>query len=96
MPDGQMRIENVWFGRRRFGGRAAAARGGTVRTDLPWGSLIHVRPDDVIGAKVLKLGLFDLDVCETIARLAVAGDLLLDVGANIGQMTSLMAVCSGP
>ena len=94
-----MRIENVWYGRRRFGGRARraiAAPGDTLSCELPWGSRLQVRPDDVIGAKIMKLGLFDLAVCEMIARLAVAGDFLLDVGANAGQMTSLMAVCSGP
>lgn len=64
--------------------------------DLPWGSRIQVRPDEVIGAKIMKLGLFDLAVCEMIARLAVADDFLVDVGANSGQMTSLMAVCAGP
>lgn len=42
------------------------------------------------------LGLYDLVVTETLWRLIDPSDTTIDVGANIGYMTSLMAVRSGP
>ena len=70
--------------------------GSLVCSLLPWGTCIWIKPNDVIGRKIMRLGLFDLSVCELIARLVQPGDTVLDVGANCGQMTSLMAVCAGP
>lgn len=58
---------------------------------LPWGATITVHPDDEVGSSILKIGLFDLPVSEAIWRLLDADETGLDVGANIGHMTSLMA-----
>lgn len=58
---------------------------------LPWGLLIRVRPYDIIGSNICRLGLYDLCVSEVIWRLLDPGELALDVGANIGHMTSVMA-----
>lgn len=60
----------------------------TVR--LPWGAPFRVRPREVIGSGIWCYGIFDLVVAEAIARLMDSGDTALDIGANIGQMTSLM------
>lgn len=66
----------------------------TVR--LPWGALFRVRPREVIGSGIWCYGIFDLVVAEAIARLLDSGDTALDIGANIGQMTSLMQHRAGP
>jgi len=66
-----------------------------VETRLPWGLMLRVNPHEVIGASVLKLGIYDLTVSETIWRLLEPGGCALDVGANIGHMSSIMAVKAG-
>ncbi|HUH63562.1 MAG TPA: FkbM family methyltransferase [Terracidiphilus sp.] len=63
---------------------------------LPWGLPIRVEPKEELGALIRRLGVYDLHACEYISRLVDPGDFAVDVGANIGQMTSLMAVRAGP
>jgi FkbM family methyltransferase len=63
---------------------------------LPWGLPIKVHPTEVIGSSIRRLGIHDLSGCECIWRLIDLGDRVVDVGANVGQMTSLMSVRSGP
>lgn len=58
---------------------------------LPWGARIRVCPDEHIGARIYHRGLFDLTVLEAIARLAEPGETALDIGANIGQMSTLLS-----
>ncbi len=62
---------------------------------LPWGLAINIDSRDAIGHAILHLGLYDLPVTETIFRLLDAGDVAVDAGANIGQMTSIMAFKTG-
>lgn len=66
-----------------------------VETRLPWGLMLRVHPHEAIGSSILKLGLYDLTVSETIWRLLEPGGCALDVGANIGHMSSIMAVKVG-
>jgi FkbM family methyltransferase len=68
---------------------------GTVQTLLPWGLSLRCRPDDVIGAEIIRSGVYDLCVSETLWRLLDHGSAALDVGANIGYMTSLLAARVG-
>ena len=63
---------------------------------LPWGHLIRVRPQEAIGACIWRVGIYDICVSECLRRLMDPGDVALDVGANIGHMTSVMAWCAGP
>ena len=67
----------------------------TEIVQLPWGLPLKVRPDEVVGSVIWCYGLIDLVVAESIARLLDPGETALDVGANIGQMTGLMALVSG-
>ena len=92
-----MRVQDIWYLRRRFSGppRPVHDDQTLVECRLPWGMPLSVWPEDEIGRKILKLGLFDLAVCEAIARIVSPGDTVVDVGANCGQMTSLMAKCAG-
>ena len=62
---------------------------------LPWGLPLRARARENIGKQVYAFGVFELPVCETIARLVDPGDHTWDVGANIGHMTSLLAVRAG-
>jgi len=63
---------------------------------LPWGLVIRIRPAETIGSCIWRLGLYDLCVSETLWRLIDQGDIAVDVGANIGYMTSIMALRVGP
>src|SRR4051794_36536516 len=64
---------------------------GLVTVRLPWGGEIRVSPNDDIGKQILTLGVFDLVLTETLWRLAEPGELALDVGANIGYATAVLA-----
>lgn len=59
--------------------------------NLPWGAPLKVRTDDAVGREIFFYGLFDRIVPEAIYRLADAGELSVEAGANIGQNCSLMA-----
>jgi FkbM family methyltransferase len=58
---------------------------------LPWGAVIEVNPAEVIGRELVRQNIFDIAVSETAWRLLRAGDTAVDVGANIGYMSSLFA-----
>lgn len=62
---------------------------------LPWGARLRICPNEHIGSRIWHRGVFDLVTLEAIARLVDAGDTTLDIGANIGQMTTLMSRCAG-
>lgn len=68
---------------------------GTTDLVLPWGSTIAVDPGEAIGGDIIKQGIFDIAVSECAWRLIQPGDRVLDVGANIGYMTSLFAARAG-
>jgi FkbM family methyltransferase len=57
---------------------------------LPWGQEITIRPHECIGAAIWWYGIFDLPVAEAIHRLVEDGETALDIGANMGQMSSLL------
>jgi FkbM family methyltransferase len=66
--------------------------GDSVVCKLPWNYQLKIKDDD-IGKSILTLGLYDLVVSEAIARLslkATDGSVLIDAGANIGHMSSIM------
>ena len=62
---------------------------------LAWGDEIEVDPREMIGSAICRMGVYDLVVVEAIWRLTDREDVALDVGANIGAMTSaFLARCS--
>lgn len=63
---------------------------------LPWGARVAVDPKENIGSDIYYYGIFDKIVPETIWRLLEPGELAIEVGANLGQNCSLMAVRTGP
>ena len=74
--------------------RPPSAKYLTVR--LPWGLPIRVEPCETIGSSIGRLGIHELPTTECIIRLINPGDTTVDAGANIGHMTSVMAVAAGP
>ena len=62
---------------------------------LPWGAPILIESAELIGSNLWKVGIYDLIVAESLMRLADSGEYCLDVGANIGLMTSALAYAVG-
>lgn len=58
---------------------------------LPWGYRLTVDTREVIGRNLAHMGVHDLAVSEVLWRLQDPEDIAIDVGANIGYMTALMA-----
>lgn len=63
--------------------------------ELPWGAQVSVHTNDHVGGDIFYFGIFDKIVPETLWRLADPGEMCLDIGANIGQNTSLLARKTG-
>lgn len=68
---------------------------GVTRCRLPWGLEIAVRAEEIIGRSLLSHGVHELAVSECLWRLLDEGETAFDVGANIGYMTSLLAIRAG-
>jgi FkbM family methyltransferase len=62
---------------------------------LSWGLPLEVYTSDAIGFAIVAGGIFDPCVTETLHRLIDPGDVVADVGANLGYMTSLAAARVG-
>jgi FkbM family methyltransferase len=62
---------------------------------LPWGLEIEVNTGESIGWSIYTRALYETTVTESLWRLARVGDLVVDVGANIGYMTSILALRVG-
>jgi FkbM family methyltransferase len=58
---------------------------------LPWGISMEVDPRETIGRPLCNHGLFEIAVVEALFRLINPGDLVLDIGANIGFMSAAAA-----
>jgi FkbM family methyltransferase len=66
------------------------------QVQLPWGARIDCLRDERVGSSLSRTGVYDLPVSEALARLIDPGETVVDAGANIGYMTSLMAWRAGP
>lgn len=65
----------------------------TIR--LPWGLEVEVDPRENIGLALYTQGIYELNVTEALWRLAEPGETAVDVGANLGYMSSLLAARLG-
>jgi FkbM family methyltransferase len=80
---------------RRMMHRTSDADGRREVAELPWGLPLEVYMSDSIGYSIVTGGVFDPCVTETLWRLIDPGDVVVDVGGNVGYLTSLAAVRSG-
>ena len=81
---------------RVHGGRAPwEANGVYLDVELPWGVPYRCRAREKTGLEIRRRGLFDLTVSETLYRLTDPGDHAVDVGANLGHMTSILGLRAG-
>jgi FkbM family methyltransferase len=64
---------------------------------LPWGVTIKISPssNEVVGRSLCLMGIYDLIVTEVLWRLIEGGETAIDVGANLGYMTTIMATKVG-
>ena len=62
---------------------------------LPWGHQIRVNINEAIGKTIWQLGVYELSLSEVIHRLLGPGKTAVDVGANVGYVSLLMADCIG-
>lgn len=58
--------------------------------------MITACPAEMVGRSIATQGVYDLPVTEAIMRLADNGDTALDVGANIGYMSLVLAMSVTP
>lgn len=56
-----------------------------------WGDVLSVDPREFVGAHLYMRGVHELPVCEALSRLTDPGETGVDVGANVGVMTSLLS-----
>jgi FkbM family methyltransferase len=82
---------------RRAGRLVAKPRAGNEPrvARLPWGLDLTVHESDAIGYSILVGRVFDPCLTEAIHRLIDPGDVVIDVGANVGYVTSIAAVRAG-
>ena len=59
---------------------------------LAWGLPVEVDIGSHVGIDILNLGVYDRVVAEAICRLSDTGEPAFDIGANIGQNASMMAL----
>lgn len=75
--------------------RELRPRIGREMVRLPWRMQIEVDTSDSVGKAIADQGIYDIVTTEVLWRLTGPGDLTVDAGANIGYMTSILAVRSG-
>src|SRR5262245_3224484 len=76
--------------------RKARGRPGRCLARTAWGDWLEVEPRRFIGGNIYMRGVHELPVCEALWRLAEPGERAVDVGANIGVMTSMLSKRVGP
>lgn len=76
---------------RRFKRQLRRVPEGEVLDETAWGLPIYCVPSDPLDSQIWYRGMVDIEVAETLWRLARPGTVVADVGANIGFMTGVLA-----
>ena len=69
---------------------------GIINQKTPWGNAIEIDTNETIGNSIYNTRIYDLALSETLWRLIEPGNFVLDIGANIGFITSLCSYKTGP
>src|SRR5713226_4138624 len=80
---------------RRVGWEFRIRPKGPRRVMLPWGLPLIIDPRDNICEDIWLHGVYDLALTEVLWRLAEHGDVVIDVGANIGYTASIFCARAG-
>lgn len=67
----------------------------TATVRLPWGALVTVQTHENVGCEIYHHGIFDKIIPEAIWRLLDPTETAIEIGANIGQNSSIMAARAG-
>jgi FkbM family methyltransferase len=76
--------------------RLLTAEPDSAEVVLPWGLRMRIRPREDLGRALWQKGIYDLTLCEALWRLLDRGEFAIDVGANVGYISGLLAARSGP
>jgi len=63
--------------------------------ELPWDVPLRVNPQEAVGNAIWRTSVHEIATTEVLCRLMPRGGTAVDVGANIGYFTSLMAARAG-
>ena len=93
-----MNKPTYWFRPLQVISRLSHKRGGNGLQDVKvaWGTTLTCNTSEEVGKSIWNQGVYDLVVSEAICRLLPVGGTAVDVGANVGHMTGLMAKRAGP
>lgn len=64
---------------------------GQAAVRVAWGDVLSVNPREAIGAAIWRNAVYDIALSEAIVRLLPRSGVAVDVGANLGYATCLMA-----
>lgn len=67
-----------------------------ITTIAPERLLLEVIPSDVIGMPIARFGVYEFAVSSLVRQYLKAGDVFVDVGANIGYYSVIAAAAVGP
>jgi FkbM family methyltransferase len=81
---------------KRFGKPQSSRTPSHAMVQLYWGLSLRVSTRDIVSSGILRTGIDDITQSEIIWRLLRPGDNAIDIGANIGYVTSIIAARVGP
>ena len=67
-----------------------------VRAASPWGVWYDLRADDFVQAVIIRYGLYEPNTLQLMRSLLAPGDIMVDLGAHVGQFGLHAAQCVGP
>src|ERR1700730_1461942 len=75
--------------------RIFKSQNGIINQTTPWGNKIEIDVNETIGNSIYSTRIYDLALSETLWRLIEPDNFVLDIGANIGFITSLCSYKTG-
>ena len=79
----------------RFRKRGGSGKAPYLSVRLNWGPSLRVKTGDALSSGILRTSVDDIAQSEIIWRLLSPGETAIDIGANIGYVSSIMAARVG-